>query len=157
MEHALFQALLQYGYVLVFGVICLESAGLPLPGETALVTAAFLARENHFSIEAVIACAAAGAIVGDNIGYAIGRFGGSPRAAGRCHLVRSGARLRAGNRPTTLETDPAHRHHRRRSARRLVRSSRPAHGRRHPPGTVSDVRSDLHARRPSPRTPPPRP
>src|SRR5436190_4064287 len=54
----------------------MESAGIPLPGETALITAAILAAEGHYSLVAVIAVAAAAAIVGDNIGYWIGRKGG---------------------------------------------------------------------------------
>src|SRR5438105_7610904 len=56
----------------------MESAGVPLPGETALITAAFLSRPEHgqFSLFPVIVVAASGAIVGDNAGYGIGRFGG---------------------------------------------------------------------------------
>jgi membrane protein DedA with SNARE-associated domain len=68
--------LLSYGLILLFGAVAIESAGIPVPGETALVTAAFLASQGHYSIVAVIAVAAAGAIVGDNIGYWIGREGG---------------------------------------------------------------------------------
>jgi membrane protein DedA with SNARE-associated domain len=62
--------------VLLFVIIGLESSGLPVPGETALITASVLAVGGRFSIEAVIAVAAAGAIVGDNVGYWIGRTGG---------------------------------------------------------------------------------
>ena len=50
-----------------------ESGGVPIPGETALITAAVLASQGKLKIELVIALAAAGAIVGDNIGYLIGR------------------------------------------------------------------------------------
>lgn len=53
-----------------------ESLGIPLPGETALIAAAVLAREGKLSIASVLLVAAAAAIVGDNIGYVIGRFGG---------------------------------------------------------------------------------
>src|SRR5438105_7866090 len=53
----------------------MESAGVPLPGETVLVTAAVLAKD-HWGIEWVIVVAADGAIVGDNIGYWLGRLGG---------------------------------------------------------------------------------
>jgi membrane protein DedA with SNARE-associated domain len=66
----------QYGLVLLFLLIAMESAGIPLPGETALVGAGVLASRGDFDIVAVIAVAATGAIVGDNIGYAIGRIGG---------------------------------------------------------------------------------
>jgi undecaprenyl-diphosphatase len=53
-----------------------ESTGVPLPGETALITAGVLAAQGRFHIEVVILVAALGAIVGDNLGYAIGRTGG---------------------------------------------------------------------------------
>ena len=53
-----------------------ESSGVPVPGETALITAAVLASQGKLQIELVIALAAAAAIVGDNIGYLIGRKGG---------------------------------------------------------------------------------
>ena len=62
-----------YGLAVVFIVIALESAGVPLPGETALVAAAILASQGHLSIAAVIAVAAAAAISGDNLGYWAGR------------------------------------------------------------------------------------
>ena len=71
--------LLHMGLALLFLLVAMESAGIPLPGETALIAAAFLAKSdqgNHFSITAVIVVAAFAAIVGDNIGYSIGRFGG---------------------------------------------------------------------------------
>ncbi len=62
-----------YGLIIVFLTIALETAGLPLPGETALVAAAVLASQGHFSIEEVIVVATVAAIVGDNIGYWLGR------------------------------------------------------------------------------------
>jgi membrane protein DedA with SNARE-associated domain len=65
-----------YGLVLLFGVVALESFGIPLPGETALIAAAVLAEQGHLDIRAVIAVAAAAAIVGDNGGYWVGRTGG---------------------------------------------------------------------------------
>ncbi len=67
--------LLDYGLVLLFLLVGIEAAGVPLPGETALVTAAVLAH-HHWGIEWVIVVAAAAAIVGDNVGYWIGRIGG---------------------------------------------------------------------------------
>ena len=66
----------QYGLILLFVVVALESFGVPLPGETALVAAGVLAARGHISITAVIVVAAAGAIVGDNGGYWVGRTGG---------------------------------------------------------------------------------
>jgi membrane protein DedA with SNARE-associated domain len=65
-----------YGLALLFLLIAMESAGIPLPGETALVAAAVLAARGDLDIVAVIVVAAAAAIVGDNAGYWIGRFGG---------------------------------------------------------------------------------
>jgi membrane-associated protein len=64
------------GYPLLFVLVMGESSGVPIPGETALITAAVLASRGKLSIELVIVLAALGAIVGDNIGYLIGRKGG---------------------------------------------------------------------------------
>jgi membrane protein DedA with SNARE-associated domain len=68
--------ILSYGLVLVFVFVAIEGVGVPFPGETALVAGAVLASTGHYSIEAVIAVAAAGAITGDNTGYWLGRLGG---------------------------------------------------------------------------------
>jgi membrane protein DedA with SNARE-associated domain len=67
-----------YGLLILFFAVGIESAGVPIPGETTLITAAVLAstHQTNWSIEVVIAVAAAGAIVGDNVGYWIGRTGG---------------------------------------------------------------------------------
>ncbi|MEV7870834.1 DedA family protein [Streptomyces sp. NPDC088124] len=69
-------------YILVGVVIGLESLGIPLPGEIVLVSSALLASQ-HGEIDPYIlgACATAGAIIGDSIGYAIGRKGGRPLLA----------------------------------------------------------------------------
>jgi len=64
------------GYLVLFLLIAGESAGVPLPGETALLTAGVLASRGDLAIVPVLVLAAAAAIIGDNIGYAIGRFGG---------------------------------------------------------------------------------
>jgi len=64
------------GYPLMFLLIMAESSGLPVPGETALITAAVLASQGRLHIELVIPLAALAAIIGDNIGYLIGRKGG---------------------------------------------------------------------------------
>lgn len=70
--------LLDYGLVLLFTFVAMESAGIPIPGETLLITAAVLSRPEHhrYSLVWVIVVAATGAIVGDNIGYWLGRVGG---------------------------------------------------------------------------------
>jgi membrane protein DedA with SNARE-associated domain len=66
-----------HGLPLLFVVVMLESFGIPLPGETALIAFGVLAAEGHYSIASVIAVTAAAAIVGDNLGYwLIGRVGG---------------------------------------------------------------------------------
>ena len=65
-----------YGYLFLFLLVGIESFGVPLPGETALVTAAAYAALGRLNIAFVIAAAAAGAIVGDNAGYWVGREGG---------------------------------------------------------------------------------
>ncbi|HEX3510606.1 MAG TPA: DedA family protein [Solirubrobacteraceae bacterium] len=65
-----------FGYPLMFLAVMAESSGVPVPGETGLITAAVLASQGKLQIEIVIALAAIGAIVGDNIGYQIGRKGG---------------------------------------------------------------------------------
>jgi membrane protein DedA with SNARE-associated domain len=66
-----------HGLPLLFVVVMIESFGIPLPGETALIAFGVLAGQGHYSIVWVIVVAAAGAIVGDNLGYwLIGRLGG---------------------------------------------------------------------------------
>jgi membrane protein DedA with SNARE-associated domain len=69
-------------YALVALVIGVESLGIPLPGEIVLVSAALLSSQ-HSGINPIIlgACASLGAVIGDSIGYAIGRKGGRPLLA----------------------------------------------------------------------------
>ena len=63
-----------YGYWVIFIVVSLESAGIPLPGETMLVGAAIYAGQTGgLAIEHIILAAAGGAIAGDNLGYWAGR------------------------------------------------------------------------------------
>lgn len=67
----------RYGYLAVFVVVGFESLGIPLPGETTLISAALYAgATHHLSIFGVILAAIAGAILGDNVGYLIGHWGG---------------------------------------------------------------------------------
>ena len=66
-----------HGLPLLLVVVMLESFGLPLPGETALIFFGVLASKGHYNIAWVIAVTAAAAIIGDNLGYwLIGRWGG---------------------------------------------------------------------------------
>lgn len=76
----------QFGYGALFGVLFAESFGLPLPGETFLVAASFLAAQGQLNIWLVGLTAWTAAVLGDNVGYAIGRFGG------RRLVARHGAR-----------------------------------------------------------------
>jgi membrane-associated protein len=64
------------GYAAVFAFIAIETMGIPVPGETALIAAALLAHEGQMDIVTLVVIASAAAIVGDNIGFAIGRKGG---------------------------------------------------------------------------------
>lgn len=65
-----------YGLYLLFGLIMLESAGIPLPGETALIAAAVASAHDRLpAIWWVITVAASAAIIGDNLGYWAGREG----------------------------------------------------------------------------------
>src|SRR5256714_11623477 len=78
-----------YGYLAVFAIIAIEGRGSPAPGETLLVRPAVYAGATGTPrIEGVIVAAAAGAVIGDNIGYAIGRKGGYKL------LIRHGPKLR---------------------------------------------------------------
>lgn len=67
----------QFGYLAVLVIVGLESIGIPLPGETTLISAALYAGATHrLQIVLVIVAASVGAIAGDNIGYLIGHWGG---------------------------------------------------------------------------------
>ncbi len=75
--HETLTTLLQtYGYAVVFVLVALESLGIPLPGETVLVTGAAFAASGRLSIYGVVVTATVAAILGDNGGYWIGRKGG---------------------------------------------------------------------------------
>jgi membrane protein DedA with SNARE-associated domain len=78
-----------YGYLVVFLLVMIESIGVPVPGETALIGAALYAGSTHkLEIWWVIAVAIAGAIIGDNIGFSIGRYGGAKLLLRHGHKVR---------------------------------------------------------------------
>ena len=64
------------GYAAVFALIAVETMGIPVPGETALIGAALLAHDGQMDIAWLVVLAAAAAIIGDNVGFAIGRKGG---------------------------------------------------------------------------------
>jgi membrane protein DedA with SNARE-associated domain len=68
--------MLQYGYWAVFFGVMLENAGLPVPGETILLVAGYFASTGVFRAPLVMLIAATGAVIGDNIGFAIGHHYG---------------------------------------------------------------------------------
>jgi membrane-associated protein len=74
----------ELGYLALALFVGVEASGVPVPGETALITASVLASQGELSIELVILVAAAAAIVGDNVGYVIGS------RVGRGLMVRPG-------------------------------------------------------------------
>ena len=74
--HALEPTLNQYGYLAVAGLVLLEDFGVPVPGETTLVLAAVYAGAGRLNIVAVAVIGFVAAVAGDNIGFAIGHFGG---------------------------------------------------------------------------------
>ena len=85
----------QYGYGAIFVIVMLESAGIPMPGETILVSAAIYAGTRHaLDIRWVIAAAAGGAILGDNIGFWVGREFGEPLLKKWGHLIGLDTRKR---------------------------------------------------------------
>lgn len=65
-----------YGYLAIAGLVFLEDFGVPAPGETVLIAGAVYAGAGRLNIAAVAVIALVAAVAGDNIGYAIGRFGG---------------------------------------------------------------------------------
>ncbi len=76
MPAALLSVPAHLGYVALAALVGFESAGVPVPGETALIAAGLLAHDGQLNIALVIAIAAVAAIAGDNVGYLIGRHGG---------------------------------------------------------------------------------
>jgi membrane protein DedA with SNARE-associated domain len=68
----------QYGYLFVFFGVMLESCGIPLPGETILIAAGAMAQQGHLDLGDVIIFGILGAVIGDQIGYWVGRQGGRP-------------------------------------------------------------------------------
>jgi membrane protein DedA with SNARE-associated domain len=70
------QYMLAYGYWAVFFGVMLENAGVPVPGETILLIAGYFASTGEFNLGLVMLIAATGAVIGDNIGFAIGHHFG---------------------------------------------------------------------------------
>src|SRR4051794_6883105 len=87
------------GYPALFGLVLAECAGVPLPGETALLAAGVLAGAGRLDLPLVVLVAMAAAVLGDTLGYWLGRRGGrsvllhrGPMRRGRVHAVERGER-----------------------------------------------------------------
>jgi len=89
------QWLQDWGYGVVFGAMLLENAGVPLPGETVTLLAGYAAGSGQLQVWGVMGAAAGGAILGDNLGYWVGR------RAGWGLLLRAGKFL--GRSPEQME------------------------------------------------------
>ncbi len=87
-----------YGYYAVFALVALESLGIPLPGETALIAAALYAgTTHHLNVAVLAAVASSAAVIGDNAGFWIGKTGGQRLAERYGHYVRlDRAKLKVG-------------------------------------------------------------
>ena len=99
----------QLGYPALFGLVFAESAGIPVPGETALLTAGVLAGAGHLLLPVVVATAVAAAVLGDTLGYWLGRRGGravlvrrGPLKAHRAHALARSERFFAVHGPKTV-------------------------------------------------------
>jgi membrane protein DedA with SNARE-associated domain len=78
--HTLAPVLNHYGYLAVGGFLFLEDFGIPVPGETILIAASVYAGAGRLNIALVVVIAFVAAVLGDNLGFAIGHFGGRPLA-----------------------------------------------------------------------------
>ncbi|MBA3420689.1 MAG: DedA family protein [Thermoleophilaceae bacterium] len=103
------QVPVRLGLLALAGVVGAESMGAPVPGETALIGAAILAHDGQLSIWAVVLVAAGAAIIGDNVGYLIGRRGGrwllqrpGPLLAHRARLLARGEAFFARHGPKAV-------------------------------------------------------
>jgi membrane protein DedA with SNARE-associated domain len=78
----------RYGYFVIFVPVLLETAGVPLPGETTLLLSGVAASTGRIDPWIAIAVGSTAAILGDNIGYAIGRYGGRRLVMRLAHIGR---------------------------------------------------------------------
>jgi membrane protein DedA with SNARE-associated domain len=82
---------IRYGYTILILGIALENVGLPLPGEVFLFAAGLLASTGSFKLLIVIALGTAGAVVGDSLGYLLGRLGGDRLSRLYCRMTLGSA------------------------------------------------------------------
>src|SRR5947207_1276741 len=66
----------QYGYLAIVALVFVESFGVPAPGQTSIIVGAAYASRGHLNIVVLSICAFVAAVVGDSVGYVIGRYGG---------------------------------------------------------------------------------
>lgn len=79
----------RFGYAAVFGFVGIESLGIPIPGETMLIAASLYAGATHrLSIVVIVVTASAAAIIGDNIGFGLGHWGGYRLLLRYGHYIR---------------------------------------------------------------------
>jgi membrane protein DedA with SNARE-associated domain len=76
--HSLEPTLNHFGYLAVVGLVLIEDFGVPVPGETVLILAAVYAGAGRLNVLLVGLLGFLGAVIGDNVGFAIGHFGGRP-------------------------------------------------------------------------------
>ena len=76
--HTLEPTLDHYGYLAVVGLVFIEDFGVPVPGETILILSAVYAATGRLNVFVVALLGFCGAVLGDNVGFAIGHFGGRP-------------------------------------------------------------------------------
>src|SRR4051794_14759723 len=88
----------RYGLIVVFIPVFLETAGIPLPGETVLLFAGVAASTGRINVVATIAVGSLAAILGDNVGFAVGRYGGRRLVMQLAHLGRVERSLAWGER-----------------------------------------------------------
>lgn len=87
MPHGLILLFARYGYLLVIGAVLLENAGIPAPGHTVMLAAGALAQQGYLNLTAIIAAGAVAAVIGDNVGFIVGRHGG------RALLLKHGPKI----------------------------------------------------------------
>jgi membrane protein DedA with SNARE-associated domain len=92
------QWIADYGYLAVFLIVFMETAGVPLPGEITLILAGVAAHRGNLDLPLVIVIGATAAIIGDNVGYVIGRYGGRRVVLRLAHYGRVDSMLGWGER-----------------------------------------------------------
>jgi hypothetical protein len=137
--HSLEPTLNQFGYLAVFGLVLVEDFGVPVPGETVLILGAVYAGSGRLNIVLVALLGFLGAVLGDNIGFALGHFGGRRLVEryGR-YIFLTPARLDHHPREVHRGPAPGERDHRRHDRNALGAVSVLQRDRRRPVGRSLD-------------------